>query len=184
MKAPWRVSPASTRLRDAGLGLALTVKPLAAIACAQFVLARHTVRVVGGMDPNIDTWAIAQFRSALITFYASVFCIVLTYWLLTAALGRSQILAIKSANVTMVFSGLLFGCAMAVASTVPAPAMLLKVACPILNLSDVYPKFGFDNRTACEAFANAILPLLLLGVPTLLLAASAIFRISGSRHRP
>jgi len=135
------------------------------------------------MNPEIDTWAIPQFRGMLISLYAAVIGIVAIYWLLTAALGRGRILVIRSANVTMVLAISFFGCAMAVASAVPAPAMLLKVTCPVLGLSDAFQKFGFDNPTSCDAFANAALPSLLLGLPALLLAISAILRISASRQR-
>ena len=179
-------SPSYRRLTEAALGFAVTALPLAAIGSAQFLLARRTVEVAGGMDPDIDTWAVAQFRSALTSTYAVVTCLVMAYWLLTATLGRGRILAIRSANVTLVLSGSVFGCVMVIASAVRAPTALLKAACPLLRLSDTYPKFGFDVPTACGAFAYSAfsaLQILLLGLSALLLTTSVILRISLSRYR-
>lgn len=181
MTIPFPVSAPCQRLKEGAFGFAITVVPLAAIGVAQFLFARHTVLVVGGMNPDIDTWVVSQFRRSLLHFYAVVACFVATYWGLAAGLGRGQFLGVRSANVSLALSGLSFACAMAIASAVPAPTRLLKVACPYLDLSDTYPKFGFDNPSACEAFANAAMPLLLLGLPALLLVTSAILRISVSR---
>lgn len=179
--------PPCQRLKAAAWGFAVTALPLAAIGMGQFLIARHTVLVVGGMNPDVDIWAVAQFRSNLAYAYTIVACVVAIYWLVAAALSRGLFVAIKSANVTLALSCFAFGCAMAIASTVPAPANFLKVTCPYLGFSDTYPrtypKFGFDVLTACEAFAYTALQILLLGLPALLLALSAILRVSVSRYR-
>lgn len=176
-------SPFYQRLTEAALGFAVTALPLAVIGTGQFLLARHTVLVVGGLNPDVDTWAVPQFRSSLTYIYALVACLLTTYWLIAAAMSRGQFLAIRSANVTLALSCLAFGCGMAVASAIPAPATFFDVACPYLGFSDTYPKFGFDAPTACEAFTYTALQTLLLGLPVLLLAMSAILRVYVSRYR-
>lgn len=161
---------------------------MAALAYAQFLLAPHTVAVVGGMDPHFDAWAVSAMRSLLAWGYTVIATIIVAYWLRTFTFGRGQFLKVKSANVVLALSGLAFGIAMAIASTVPMPARLFKVACPVLNLPDTMPAlpsgtFGFDGQTSCEAFAQGAVPVVLLGLPLILLATNAILRITVSRRR-
>ena len=171
------------RFKSAVLGLGITLAPVAALACAQFLFAPHTVASVGGMDPKIDTWAVSSFRSALAEAYSVVGAIIFTYWLLTAMLGKGQFLHIRSANVALALSGLTFALAMAMASAVPVPGRLFKGFCSVLGLPDTLPGFGFDRQTPCEAFATGAVPIVLLGLPLILLATSAILRIVVSRCR-
>jgi hypothetical protein len=170
------------RLRSAAFGFGVTLGAVAAIACAQFLAAPYTVAFVGGMDPAIDAWAVTSFRKVLAEGYSVVGLLIALYWLLSGALGRERLLEIRSANVTLALSGLTFASAMAIASTVPSPGRLFRAACPLLGIDNYMPSFGFDLRTPCEAFAAAALPLLQLGLPSILLLASAILRIVGSRH--
>lgn len=178
----------ANRFKRAALGIGITLGPLAALAFAQFLLAPETVAQVGGMDPKVDAWAVSAVRSSLVQGYSVITIIIMAYWLLTGTLGRGQFLKIRSANVALALSGLTFAFAMAIASTVPMPGRLFKVACPVLGLPDTMPAiprgtFGFDGQTSCEAFANGAVPIVLLGLPLILLATSAILRIVVSRRR-
>lgn len=134
------------------------------------------------MDPEIDTWAVSSFRSTLAQAYSVVGSIIFAYWLLTATLSKGRFLKVKSANVALALSGLTFALSMAVASAVPVPGRLFKGVCPILGLPDTLPGFGFDRQTACEAFASGAVPIVLLGLPLILLAVSAVLRIVVSRR--
>jgi hypothetical protein len=171
------------RFKRAASGLGITLVPIAALACVQFLLAPYTVAAVGMMDPEIDAWAVSSFRVELAYVYTVVALIIAAYWLLVATLGSGQFLQIKSANIALALSGLTFALAMVIASTVPMPARLFKGACPVLGLSDEQPTFGFDGQSSCEAFANGAVPIVLLGLPLTLLTTSAILRIVVSRRR-
>ena len=183
MSIAWLPSRSYTRLKEATVGFAVTTLPLAAIEAGQLLIARYTVLVVGGMNPDVDTWAVTQYRGDLTCSYAVVACVVAAYWLLTAGLSRGHFLAVRSANVTLALGCFAFGCAMGIVSSVPEPTIHLKGACPYLDLPDVNLNFGFDVPTACEAFAHRALQILLLGLPALLLGTSAFLRISKSRYR-
>lgn len=66
---------------------------------------------------------------------------------------------------------------------------LFKGSCPVLGLSDELPPQGidgiyyFDMQSSCEAFAREAEPIVLLGLPLILFATSAIVRIFVSRRR-
>lgn len=160
--------------------------PALAVAGVQLLLAPSTIRRAG-FDPTTDGWAVSQYQAVLVSFYAWVVAIVLAYWILTATLGSGQFLKIKSANVALALSGLTFAVAMGIASVVPTPGTLFKVACPVLGLPVTMPPlpagtYSFDGQTSCEAFANGAAPTVLLGVPAIFLVASAILRIILSRR--
>lgn len=167
----------------AARGLAVTVVPLAALEAANLFFSHQIGERIGGVDPEIDTWAVPALRSALIEGYLVVAAIVIGYWLLCAAFGKGQILDVKSANMTLGLSGLIFALAMLIASILPTPWMLFQWVCPILGLSEEYPKFGFDVQSNCENFTRMAAPSVLLGVPMVLLIASAILRITVSRRK-
>ena len=178
------------RFKGAAFGLGVTLVPLAALACVQFMLARYTVTAVFNADPAIAERFIASFQRELVNFYAVVTLIVAAYWLLVAALGRGQVLRIKSANIVLALSILTFALLMVIASTVSRPERLFKGACPVLGLSDEQPTQGldgyyvFDGQSPCEAFARGDAPtVLLVGLPIILLITSAILRIVVSRRR-
>lgn len=174
---------ASGRLKKSTYGLGITLLPLALIGGAQFLFARQIVTATLGIDPDVDAWAVSAFQRHLIAFYGVVASIVMGYWLLTALLCRRQLLGIRGANVTLMLSGAAFAFAILVASTVREPARYIEIACPFLRLSNEATQFGFDKQSACRAFANTATPLMLLGLPTILLATSAVQRILASRHR-
>jgi hypothetical protein len=175
------------RLKAVALGCGITVAPVFALACVQLLLAPSTVRKAG-FDPTTDGWVVSQYQAVLVSFYAWIVAIVFAYWFLTGALGRGQFLKIRSANVALALSGLTFVFSMAIASIEPVPGRLFKVVCPVLGLPDTMPplpagSFSFDGQTPCEVFANGAAPTVLLGLPFVLLATSAILRIVLSRRR-
>lgn len=177
--------PKHLRLKSAAIGFGVTLATIAALAGAQFSLAPHTVAVVGRMDPVIDAWAVSQLRWQLGKFYAMVTAMLAIYWILVTVAAREQLLRIRSANVTLALSGLIFALAMAVATFVQVPEAF-KGACTVLGVSDAFPPlpegvFGFDRQTPCETFLRRAVPSLLLGLPIILLIASAVLRIFGSR---
>ena len=175
------------RLKSAAIGFGVTLATIAVLGGAQFLLAPHTVAVVGRMDPEIDTWAVSQLRWQLAEFHAMVIAMMTIYWLLGTVAGRGQLLRIRSANVTLALSGLVFALAMAVATFVQVPEAF-RGACPVLGVSETFPPlpegvFGFDRQTPCETFLRRSVPSLLLGLPIVLLIASAVLRIFGPRKQ-
>ena len=173
------------RLKSAAIGFGVTLATIAALAGAQFSLAPHTVAVVGRMDPEIDAWAVSQLRWQLGKFYAMVTAMLAIYWSLVAVAARGRLLRIKSANVTLALSGLIFALAMAVATFVQVPEAF-KGACQVLGVSDTFPPlqegvFGFDRQTPCETFLRRTVPSVLLGLPIIMLVISAVLQIFGSR---
>lgn len=175
------------RSRSAAFGFGVTLAAIAALAGAQFLLAPHTVAVVGRMDPAVDAWAVSQWRWQLAEFYATIVAIMATYWLLCTVAGKGQLLRVKSANVTLGSSGLIFALAVAVASFVQLPEAF-KGTCRVLGVSDTFPPlpkgvFGFDRQTPCEIFLRQAVPSLLFGLPIILLLASAVLRIVGSHKQ-
>lgn len=118
----------------------------------------------------------------MIEGYLVVALTVVGYWLLVAALGKGKILNVRSANMVLALSGSIFALAMLIASIVSTPGMLFEWVCPILGLSKDYPQFGFDMQSSCDSFTQLAAPTVLLGLPTILLIASAILRIAVSRR--
>ena len=183
-----RCAPQETsRFKGAAIGFGVTLVWIAALAGAQFLLAPHTVAVVGGMDPEIDAWVVTQLRAQLAETYAIIALILSAYWVLSAVFGGSQFLGIKSANVVLVLSGLVFASAIAVTSFVRVPEAF-KGACSIFGVSDTFPPptagyARFDGLTPCETFLYPVVPSILLGLPVILLVVSAILRIVGSRRQ-
>src|SRR5689334_7720202 len=104
--------PMLQRLKVAAFGLGITLVPIVALACVQFLLAPYTVATVGRMDPGIDAWAVSSIRRDVVSFYSVVALIIAAYWLLAAALGRERFLQIKSANLVLALSVLTFALAM------------------------------------------------------------------------
>lgn len=177
----------SLRLKSAAIGFGVTLATIAILAGAQFLLAPHTVAVVGRMDPEIDAWAVSQLRWQLTEFYTTVIAMMTIYWLLGTLAGRGQLLRVRSANVTLALSGAIFALAMAVATFIQVPEAF-KGACPVLGISDTFSPlpegvFGFDRQTPCEISLRRAVPSLLFGLPIILLIASAFLRIFGSRKQ-
>lgn len=180
-----RTAPISTdagnRLKGAAFGFVLTVAPLVGFACVQLLLAPSIVENAG-FDLETDGWVVSDYRTGLVWGYAWIVAGVFSYWMLAWACGRGRILTAKWANLTLAASVLTFGLAMVIASVASQPAKFFHWACPSLGLSDTYPRFGFDVPTPCEAFASKAAPTVLLGLPLLLLIASALLRVIGSRR--
>lgn len=168
----------------AARGLAVTIVPLAALAAVNLYFAPQIVERIVGVDPAIETWAVPALRGALIEGYLVVTAIVIGYWLFSAAFGRGQILDVRCANMALGLSGLIFALTVLIASIFPTPWTLFEWVCPILGLSQEYPKFGFDVQSSCENFTRMVVPAVLLGVPMILLIGSAVLRIIVSRRKP
>ena len=180
-------SESESRFKSAAIGFGVTFAAVATVAGAQFLLARHTVAIVGRMDPETNTWAVSQLRGHLAEFHVIVVAIVATYWLLVALAGRGQLLQVRSANFALALSGLIFASAMVVSSFVQVPEAF-RVACPVFGVSDTFPPlpegvFGFDRQTPCERFLRRAVPSILLGLPVILLISSAVLRVFGSRKQ-
>ena len=182
--------PMLQRFKGAALGLAITLVPIAAVACLHFLLVPYTVATVYRADPEIEARVVSSLRAGVPRFYAIVALVIAAYWLFTAALGRGRFLRIGSANIVLALAVLTFAFTMVVAATVPRPEDLFKWACLLLGLSDEEPpnfegqiNFSFDGKTPCEAFVAGAAPIVLLGVPIILLIASAILRIVMSQRR-
>lgn len=187
---PHRSSEQAVRFQSVVLGTGITLGPVAALAVGQFLLAPLIVTAFAAADPKDHVWVVSTFRRQLGEFYFIVASAVVACWLITAALGRGQLLKIRSANVALALSGFAFASSMAIASSVPTQS-LFKVACPSLGLTDTLPTlplgiFQFDGETACEAFAakaERIMHFVLQSLALTLLATSAILRIFVSRRR-
>lgn len=181
------VSDHASRAKSATIGFGITLAAIAALAGIQFLLAPQIVAGVGRTDPDIYAWAVSQLRIHIAEFYAIVVAILAVYWLLSAVAVRGELLANKGENVTLLLSGLAFALAIAVASFFQVPEAF-KWGCPILGVSDTFPPlpagtYRFDGQTPCETFLRQAVPSLLLGLPTILLVASAVLRIVGSRRQ-
>lgn len=178
------------RFKDAAFGVGITLVPIAALACVQFLLAPYTAAAVYDLDPTTAARAASSLRHGVVRNYTVIALIIAAYWLLAAALGRGQVLRIRSANIVLSLSVLAFAVAMVIVSTVRRPERFFEVACPLFGYPDEWPTlssgeiFAFDDRPSpCEGFASAAAFIVLLGLPLILFATSAILRIVGSRRR-
>jgi hypothetical protein len=175
--------PMLQHFKGAAFGLGITLIPVAGLACVQYLLAPYTAATVYDLDPTTAARAASSLRHGVVRNYSVIALIIAAHWLLAAALGRGQVLRIKSANIVLTISVLAFAVLVVIVSTVPRPERLFKGACPLLGLSDETPTFGLDGQSSCEAFANGAAPIVLLGLPLILLTVSAILRIVVSRRR-
>ena len=176
------------RFKGAAFGFGITLVPIAALACVHFLLAPYTAATVYDLDPTTAARAISSLRHGIARAYTVIALIIAAYWLLVAVLGRTQVLRIRSANIVLALSIFTFALAVVIVSTVSRSWMLFKGACPILGISDDMPPQGidgfyyFDGQSPCEAFAKGAEPIVMLGLPLILLIASAIQRIVLSRR--
>ena len=180
--------PMLQRFKGAAFGFGITLVPIAALACVHFLLAPYTAATVYDLDPTTAARAASSLRHGIVRAYTVIALIIAAYWLLAAALGRGQVLRIRSANIVLALSVLALAVAVGIVSTISMPWRLFKGACPILGISDELPPQGidgiyhFDVQSSCEAFARGAEPIVLLGLPLILFATSAILRIVGSRR--
>jgi hypothetical protein len=186
---PHRSSEQALRFQSVVLGTGITLGPVAALALGQFLLAPFIMTTFAGTDPKDHVWAVSTFRRQLGEFYFIVGSAIVACWLITAALGRGELLKIRRANIALALAGFAFASSMAIASFVPTQS-LFKIACPPFGLADIMPAsppgtFGFDLETPCQAFAagaERILHIVLQCLALALLATSAILRIVVSRR--
>ena len=181
--------PMHQRFKDAAFGLGITLVPIAVLACVHFLLVPYTVATVYDLDPTTAARVASSLRHGIVRACAVIALIIAAYWLLAAALGRGQVLQIRSANIVLALSILTFALVVVIASTVSMPWRLFKAACPVLGISDDMPPQGidgiyyFDGQSSCEEFARGAEPIVLLGLPLILFATSFILRIIMSRRR-
>lgn len=178
------------RFKGAAFGLGITLVPIAALACVHFLLAPYTAATVYDLDPTTAARAASSLRHGIVRAYTVIALIIAAYWLLAAALGRGQVLRIRSANIVLALSVLAFAATIIIVSTVPRPERFFEGACPLLGLPDELPnlswgdQFAFvDGPSPCENFASSAGIVVFLGLPLILFATSAILRIVGSRRQ-
>jgi hypothetical protein len=180
--------PMLQRFKGAALGLGITLLPIAALACGHFLLAPYTAATVYDLDPTTEARAASSLRHGIVRAYIVIALIMAAYWMLAAALGRGQVLRIRSANIVLALSILTFAFTVVVLSTVQRPERFFEGACPLLGLSKepftLNGTFYFiDGPPPCENFASSAGTVVFLGMPLILFATSAILRIVGSRRR-
>lgn len=181
--------PMLQRFKGAAFGLGITLVPIAALACVHFLLAPYTVATVYNADQEIEARLVSTLRHGIVRAYTVIALIIAAYWSLAAALGRGQVLRIRSANIVLALSVLAFAVMVVIVSTVRRPERFFEGACPPFGLADELPAlssgdtFAFvDGPSPCESFASAAASTVLLGLPLILFATSAILRIVSSRR--
>ena len=186
MSAQHHKAERNGRIRRAVVPCLLTIAPLVLLAITQIAIAPHTVEVVGRMDPQVDVWAVKQWRDGILQGHAIIAALLVGYWLCCAALGRSGFVQVRIANVVLASAGMIFAAGMAIALLVHVPHGL-KAVCPVIGLRDTYEQLDenfvcFDCMTQCELFLYRAVPTLFLLLPMALLFLSAILRIVRSRR--
>ena len=175
----------ASRLKAATIGFGTTVAPLAVIAAIQFAI----VPQIGGADESLGSGEraeyIANLRREWFIFHAVAATLVGIYWLLTAVLGRGQLLRFRVANVSLALFVLLIIASTPFFALIPWPDNL-RGLCPFLGISEEYwNPYAFDDRSSCGLFVDrvhGIMLLALIGLPIPLLVTSLIVRIVGSRR--
>jgi len=178
------------RFKGAAFGLGITLVPIAALACVHFLLVPYTAATVYNVDQETEARLVSNLRQGIVRAYPVIALIIAAYWLLAAALGRGEVLRIRSANIVLALSILTFAVTVVILSTVPKADRIFKGACPLLGYPDELPAlssgdmFAFvDGPTPCDSFASAAGIVVFIGMPLILFATSAILRIVGSRRR-
>jgi hypothetical protein len=177
-------SVGANRLKAAAIGFGITIAPVGVLAAAQFAFLPQMAGAIEGLDSNEQAWAVSVLRRDWLAFHAAAAALVAIYWLLTAALGRGQLLQLRAANVTLALFVFALVTLAAYGSFIQWPGQI-KGVCPFLGISDTDAPFGFDAQSSCDTFsyaAHPIIVLALLGLSVVLLAASVILRIVSSRR--
>ena len=167
----------ANRLKAAAVGFVITVAPTIIVALADFILLPFRVGTVDELN-----WE----RSDSLTFHAIVAIAVAIYWLISALLGRGQLLQLISANATLALSVFLL-------MFLPRYSFFFgegpddwKGMCPFLGISDTDAQpYALDARSSCGYFVDDAYNTLLLGLLDLsivLLVTSLIVRIISSRR--
>lgn len=159
-----------SRLKAAAIGFGITVAPLAVAALIQYAL----------------VYALVPGSLILHAIATTLFAI---YWLLTALLGKGQLLRLRAANKILTLSVLAFLALSLHGTFFPTLEDYgggFKDICPIIGISDeAPPRYTLDGQTNCEAFAysaHTIAIFGLMGSSFLLLVISLIVRIVSSRR--
>ena len=173
----------TSRLKAVAVGFGVTVAPLGMIAVTQFAFMPQIVGTFEGLDRNAQALAVSSLRRDWLTFHAVAAILVASYWLLSTALGRGELLRLRAANISL--ASFVFAYVVITLYSCFSPwGEVFTRLCPYLGISDTNSPFGFDTLSSCGAFAYAahrIIVLGTLGLP-LLLATSLIVRIVSSRR--
>src|SRR6478672_3158303 len=106
--------PMHQRFKGAAFGLGITLVPIAVLALAHFLLAPFTAATVYDLDPTTAARLASALRRGIARAYIVIALIIAAYWLLAAALGRGQVLRIRSANIVLALSVLAFAVMMVI----------------------------------------------------------------------
>lgn len=172
----------STGLIAAAYGFGLTMMPVLILAAIQLLFAESIIGSVADPSLQFDDWVVRSFRVNIVVAHFKIILILASCWLIILLFSTGPFLSKNRANATLVSSGVCFAAAIAAASVIRSPDRVLEIACPYLGIQSSTVGFQFDGATDCEAFAQAALPVLFLGPPTLLLLVSAVQRILASRR--
>lgn len=174
----------TNRLKAAALGFGITVAPGVIVAVAQFIFLPQIVATMEGLDTNDRALAVSSLRTDWLVVHIIAAAIFGIYWLLTAVLGRGQILRLRAANVTLALCVVAYLTITLYYIFVPWPDGL-KIVCPFLGISDTdAPRFGFDAPSSCGAFVYTAHQMIALGLLGLIVpfTISLIIRIVSSRR--
>ncbi|MXO60799.1 hypothetical protein GRI89_14750 [Altererythrobacter salegens] len=172
------------RLKAATLGFGITVAPLAIVATAHLTFMPQIVAAMEGLDSNDRALAVSFLRRDWFAQHGIVAILFAIYWVITAALGKEQILRAKAANSILAFCVAAYLTITLYFIFVQWPDGLTFV-CPLLGISDAdAPPFGFDVPSSCDAFVYAANQMILLGLVGLIapLIISLVVRIVSSRR--
>lgn len=173
------------RLKAATLGFGITVAPLAIVAIAHLTFMPQIVVAIEGLGSSERAPAVASLRSDWFAMHSIVAIIFAIYWMITAVLGREQLLRSRAANRILAFCVVVYLTITLYFIFVQWPDGL-RVICPLFGISDTdAPAFAFDALSSCDAFAYAANQMIVLGLLGLIvpLVISLIVRIVSSRRQ-
>jgi hypothetical protein len=172
------------RFRSALRGLGWTLSFPLLIAALQLAFAGKIAETwMPGIDLNAEPFAVPAVRKALAEVYFFIGIVLLLHWTLAAILGRGDVWRVKTANLFLILAGIGFSIWMAAVSFVTQPQRLFEPLCPLLNIDQTEPTFGFDGYSDCQIFTPTIGYLLFILMPGALLLSSTLLRVLVSRRR-
>lgn len=174
----------TNRLKAATLGFGVTVAPLAVVVAAQLIFMPQIVAAMAGIDRNDRALAVSSLRTEWVTMHSIVAAAFALYWLLTALIGKGQLLKIRVANIILGFCIFCYLSITLIYVFVDLPEGL-KVVCPLFGISDTdAPRFACDPQSSCDAAVYPVHLLIALAPLGLIvpLTISLIVRIVSSRR--
>ncbi|MBB3033135.1 hypothetical protein [Alteriqipengyuania lutimaris] len=168
------------RLRQAIIGCSVTLLPLLLVAGLHLSFLPKILVATYGLDREQARWAVSEFWHEYAASHAFPLSLVILHWVLSAAMGRGDLLKVRSANLTLALSIISFAFAVLLASVAPPP---FNEVCAILGISQTDWPFGFDTQSSCERYSLLAAGSLAVVLPPVLIAVSAVLRILISRRR-